>query len=76
MTTLSCHSCNGTIARDLEVLASSPVEITLRFSVKCPHCKTPNRVEVSTKMEREIRINGIMLKAGTGEGIRDSIRSL
>lgn len=67
MLTLSCSKCHGTIARDIELDASSPVLITFKMAMKCPHCGTPNRVEISTAITRTIKINGRQLEVGTGE---------
>lgn len=67
MTTLSCSKCNGTILRDLDIVASSPVEIVLKFATKCPHCQNMNRVEVRTALVRTIVINGRSLESGVGD---------
>lgn len=71
MITLSCSACHGTIARDVELEASSPTLLTFKMAVKCPHCKILNRVEISTAVVKTITINGRQLEAGTGEPHRD-----
>ena len=76
MITLSCSACHGTIARDIELEASAPTLITFKMAVKCPHCKHPNRVEISTAIRREIRINGRLLEDGAGESSTAEIRTL
>jgi phage FluMu protein Com len=76
MITLSCSQCSGTIARDIELTASSPTEIVFKMAMKCPHCKALNRVEISTAIVRSIRINGRSLEAGVGEPREDTIRTL
>jgi phage FluMu protein Com len=76
MIILSCTACHGTIAKDIELLASSPTEITFRMATKCPHCKVMNRVEISTHMVRRIAINGKPIEAGTGESTETGIRTL
>jgi phage FluMu protein Com len=75
MITLSCTTCHGTIARDIEILVSSPTELCFKMAMKCPHCKALNKVEIKTEMVRAIRINGRSLEAGTGEA-HEAIRTL
>ena len=79
MTTISCTACHGVVAKDLEIHASSSTEIQIKFAVKCPHCKVLNRIEVSTRLEKYIAINGRPLELGTGEPRGDehsSVRTL
>lgn len=67
MITLSCSQCSGTIARDIELEASSATLLVFKMSMKCPHCKSLQKVEIRTMIEKQIRINGRLLEAGTGE---------
>lgn len=64
--------------RDIDVIASSPVELTIKMSVKCPHCKALNKVAVRTEIEivRTIQVNGRTLSEGNKKEERDTIRTL
>lgn len=76
MMTLSCSACHGTIARDITLDASSPTEIRFEMSMKCPHCKHPNKIKIVTRLEKTISINGRTLEAGVGEPHELAVRSL
>lgn len=67
MIVLSCSQCHGTLARDVELEASSATLLVFKMAMKCPHCKSPQKVEIRTMIEKQIRINGRLLEAGTGE---------
>lgn len=76
MMLINCQSCGGPILKDVSLEVSAPVSLAISFSTKCVHCKALNKVEIRTMLEKQVRINGVVI-GGTGEkSAETAIRTL
>lgn len=75
MTVIVCPQCGKVLSKDLDVTAEIPTPFNLSMSLRCPHCQFPVRIEVVIKLEKRIKLNGVLLDSGKGED-RASLRTL